>query len=254
MFLCLDFDGVVVDGANECLIVSWLAWNKQEIPDIPEAVLKQIPTSFKEMFKLQRNYIRFDGHFIVPYVLNENSENIINGQSGFEKAFSKIKKEAIDSFTVAFQETRRKLRSKNPDAWFNLHTVYPGIKTVFNSNKEIFIISGKDKDSIRAICDKNNLLINSNNIWGSLKSKIEVLEMLFKQAKEKNSSMVFCDDNLPNILESKILGISTIWAGWGYNTQEHIDIAKEKSIIAYTVTDFIKSIEKTQLLQLCCNK
>ncbi len=249
MFLCLDFDGVVVDGVDECLIVSWVAWHKQKTPKDPKTVLKKIPTSFKQMFRLYRNYARYDGHFIVPYILKNNAKIAIEKQLDFQDFFSTIDKETVDNFTTIFQKTRQQFRDENPNAWFGLHSLYSGIEAVFGSNQQLFIVSGKDKESICAICDENKISISPENVFGGLKSKVEVLKLLYKQANEQKVLMVFCDDNLLNVLESKSLGISTIWAGWGYKTQEHLDTAKNKSIDAYTVPELLKSIEKIRFCE-----
>lgn len=130
-----------------------------------------------------------------------------------------------------------------------MHGLYSGIEAVFDSNQQLFIVSGKNKESICAICDENKISISPDNVFGGLKSKVEMLKSLYKQANEQKVPMVFCDDNLPNVLESKSLGISTIWARWGYKIQEHLDTVKNKSIDAHTVPEFLKPIEKIQFCE-----
>ena len=238
--ICLDLDGVVTDGINECLIVSWVAWNRETMPDNPMDIIDRIPADFIEIFKIARNYVRHDGHFIVPYIIDDvDGIELIANQDNFNNVFSSIDSNLVDQFSISFRETRKALRNDYPEIWYDLHRIYPGISELFELADELYIVSGKDSESIYAICGKNNITIDKSRIYGGLKSKKEVLDLLLLEAKGNNKNMIFCDDNLPNVIESDQLGIQSFWAGWGYKTEEHEEIAKQMNIKPVTISTLV---------------
>ena len=237
MLLCMDFDGVVVDGSNECLIVSWLAFHNKGVPKDPTMVLDGIPSTLSMKFNNLRNYVRHDGHFIVPYLFNGDLK--IGNQEDFDQVFSSIKPSIIQEFSRVFQSIRRKIRQDHAGAWFSYHNFYPNIRTVFNQGHDIHIVSGKDTPSIQAILEKNNIFLGRDKIHGGLRTKISVLKSLYQDSLSQHGDMIFIDDNLPNVLESSALGIRTLWADWGFNTVEHLRTAKMHAIKATTLSEFI---------------
>ena len=60
--------------------------------------------------------------------------------------------------------------------------------------------------------------------------------------------MIFCDDNLPNVIESRNLGVKTYWAGWGYHTEEHLQIAYKEAIEPTSLSQFLSKIVDTEKL------
>lgn len=244
MYLCIDFDGVIADGVNECLIVSWLAWHSKKIPDNLQGLLESIPAEFQNNFRKLRNYVRFDAHFMAPHLISTEAK--INSQRDFDETFATLDGDLTRQFTSRFQNTRNTLRTYHTDEWLAFHTVYPGMQSIFDNDHKIFIISGKDANSISAICQTNNIQINNENIYGGLMSKKEVLSALLARSKNENHQIIFCDDNLPNVIESKTLGINTYWAGWGYHSEEHVELAKKESIHSTSLSQFLLMIKKLE--------
>ena len=245
MYLCLDFDGVIADGIDECLVVSWLAWHNKTIPECPQNLLDSIPAKFRQEFNRLRSYVRHDEHFMAPFAIS--TSNQLRSQRDFDSVFSTLDDDLIKQFTTKFQKTRMKLRHIHPDEWLAFHTLYAGIQSLFMAGHTIFIVSGKDTESIHEICKTNNIQIEKNKIFGGLKSKTEVLQTLFTQSKINKVRMIFCDDNLPNVISSKALGIKTYWARWGYHTEEHLEIAKNKSIDSASLDLFLSIARGDQL-------
>lgn len=241
MYLCVDFDGVIADGANECLIVSWLAWHNKNSPNNLRELLESIPAEFKKSFRHLRNYVRFDAHFIAPYLISTADK--INSQSDFDTSFAKFNDDQVEYFTYKFKTIRKTLRTHHSEEWVAFHTIYPGMQSLFETDHEIFIVSGKDADSISSICQKSNIQINSENIFGGLTSKTEVLNALLARSKPGHHQMIFCDDNLPNVIDSKALGINTYWADWGYHSEEHVELAKQESIHSTSLEQFLSMVK-----------
>ena len=246
MYLCLDFDGVIADGADECLIVSWLSWHERSIPNKPEQLLDSISADFRLHFKKLRCYVRHDEHFIAPYIIPVT--NNIHSQQEFDSSFAGFDLALVKDFSQRFVQTRSNLRNSRADAWLALHSLYPGIKNIFKSAHKIFIVSGKDTESIIAICKDNNINIDKNQVFGGLSNKTEILKILFTQSKDNKCKMIFCDDNLPNVIESRNLGVKTYWAGWGYHTEEHLQIAYKEAIELTSLSQFLSKIVDTEKL------
>ena len=66
--IALDFDGVICDGLDECLLVSWLSFADRVQPSDGIPLLDTIPSSFKDRFARCRNFVRHSGHFIIPFL------------------------------------------------------------------------------------------------------------------------------------------------------------------------------------------
>lgn len=236
MLLCMDFDGVVANGANECLIVSWLAFHENPVPVEPGLILEEIPIEIKRKFLYLRNYVRHDGHFIVPYM----DIGDIKCQEEFEEVYVGIGRNLVEKFSRLFQDIREEIRSRYADEWFGFHVFYPKIKRIFDQGHDIHIVSGKDTESIRAILERESIVFDPEKVHGGLRSKATVLKTLYLSSKNERQDMLFIDDNLPNVIESRSLGIPTVWADWGFNTPEHLKLAKIHEIKATGLNEFLE--------------
>jgi len=92
MIVALDFDGVIFDGTNECLLIAWNVFKKNRVKDFNIEVFDKIPTKFNILFKKLRNFVRHDGHFLVPFYIKEKMQG---GMSSKVLSLEAMKSEAI---------------------------------------------------------------------------------------------------------------------------------------------------------------
>lgn len=229
MLLALDFDGVVIDGADECLLVAWNVFHNNPVNEFNNEKLLAIPSEFKSMFRKYRSYIRHDGHFIVPFY--NNPGELITSNS-FTEAYDLIPSDIRDEFRQKFIMYRDKARQAFPKFWAKLHSPLIDIARLFGLGHEIKIVSGKDSQSITTILEQQGVNMASVDIYGRMVNKSETLKKIKSESDSKNTKMIFVDDNIENVIEAKKLGINTFWANWGYRSPEHQNIA-----LSHTVTE-----------------
>ncbi|MDE1482962.1 hypothetical protein [Xenorhabdus bovienii] len=242
MIIALDFDGVVVDAIDECLLVSWNTFNGKGYQQFNKNTLESIPKSFREKFRNYRSYVRHDGHFIVPYYLNDE---IFLNKDSFENVYSRISISDKDRFRNSFIEYRNKVRNTYPRVWTSLHKFLMDIESLLNSGDEFIIVSGKDSSSIHFLLCMIGVEFPISKIYGRMTNKSETLKSINNKAYMQGEKFIFIDDNLDNVKEAINYDIPSVWAEWGYNTKEQFCEAKQLKIPSLKqkdLSDFIKSL------------
>lgn len=222
--LILDFDGVVCDGLNECLLSAWNTWHGLDVAAFDAATLENIPSIFMARFAHYRNFVRHSGQFVMPFLLD--FEGFASGED-FDRAFSSIPTQSVDNFVARFEEYRVGVISNRYDSWIRMHAYYDGIPGVLRNNADsIFIVSGKDEHSIVQILRSQDLHVPESQIFGSMRTKVPALMEIAGDLGCAVDHMHFYDDNLANVVEAREAGFSAHWAGWGYKTENDIRTAE----------------------------
>jgi len=248
MIVALDFDGVIFDGTNECLLIAWNVFKKNSIQDFNMEVFDKIPREFNILFKKLRNFVRHDGHFLVPFYIKEKME--VNSDD-FYRIYESISQQVRLEFRENFNKYRSRAREVYSTYWLGLHKKLINLEDIINLNIDVRIISGKDTDSIFFILKHNKINLSKEKIQGGMSSKVFSLEVMKSEAISGGQRLLFIDDNVDNVIESINIGIDSLWATWGYHTTEHINKAKqllikevEKENILSTIVDYKKEIKK----------
>lgn len=233
----LDFDGVVCDGLNECLLSVWNTWHKLGIDAFQMETLQGIPAEFTQRFAQYRNFVRHSGHFVLPFF-----SDLMAFDSGkeFELAFQDIPANTVDIFLKQFEHYRIEVIEHRYETWIAMHSYYRGMLEVLqNPANDIYIVSGKDQYSIVQILASKGISIDSQKIYGSQKDKIPALNNIARDAGKTAGQICFYDDNLSNMLAAKHAGFNAHWAGWGYKTENDLMISKTENIQLLELDDFV---------------
>lgn len=239
MIVALDFDGVIFDGTHECLLVAWNVFKKNTLSEFNIKKFDEIPELFIDLFKKSRSFVRHDGHFLVPFYIKENT--IINSET-FHKTYNSIPQEIIFEFRADFNKYRSKVRDIYSHYWLELHKKLLNLEEIIDLGIDVRIISGKDSDSIFFILQENGVKLIKEKIHGETSSKIPLLKLLKSEANDGNSKLLFIDDNIENIIESRKLGINSLWATWGFHTPEQINNAKHLLINEVKIDNIMSTI------------
>jgi len=236
MIVALDFDGVIMDGINECMLVSWNVFNKKPLTDFNHRSLREVPNEFVSLFNRLRNYVRHDGHFIVPYYVN--GIDVTDGRS-FDFIYNNLPENIKSEFRSNFAKYRRKVKESFPEYWISLHDELIELKEIVDLGVDIRIVSGKDAESILFLLNNKNIDIDPDKIHGRTVEKDTILKSIKSESDQNNEQLIFIDDNLNNIIDAKASGVNSWWASWGFHTQDNINDAKRLSI---------KTLDKSELL------
>lgn len=217
--LCLDFDGVICDSINECLLVSYNCFfelNGQRFRQVEEII--KIPANIREMFYRKRYLVRpaKDYWLLMKLIIEDNSlideENFSRNLIG--------KDDYLNEFEKLFFNYRENMIKERLELWLSLNPIYPEFYDYYrvNSTKEFYIVTNKNRSAVETILKHNNIEIDQANIISKeiLKSKESALKKIAELNKLDNNQLIFIDDSPATIRELNSLFPNSYLANWGY--------------------------------------
>lgn len=242
--IALDFDGVIVNSANECLLVGHYAYMKfsgqfnklKTIEHISDSRLKLL-NSYRPFVLSGEDYV-----FISMAVeLNHHFEH----QSDFDK-FKLKNNEYTKQFYKMFQNERSSLLNTKRQLWFELNQFYNGMENfikINDSSDNLIIISTKPKIFIIEILKHHNINFDERRIFhaNNRVTKKEVIRKFLNENSIDPKSFFFIDDQVSTLKDVKELAINCFLAEWGYNTKKQTLDAIKNDIPIITITDFLNS-------------
>ena len=232
--LLLDFDGVLCDSIDECLINSYNTFNILErdnakiIYDIHKIDPKLIETfrQFRPLVRVAREYYLLWS--LIQKGIAISAEKDIRSQLN-------IGDRKLEKFHSLFYSLRNDWMKNDVMSWIRYNPLFEGMNKVLKDvlkKKTVIIVSSKDKTAINTILRFNDLIIDEDRIWGSDSGRDK--HAIFRELKEiyqiPFSDFVFLDDNLNNLLIAKKMGIRSFFASWGYSMPNEKALARKMEI------------------------
>lgn len=228
MILALDFDGVIMDSAYECLITSSAAY-EAEYTGLLAPVAVPVPESaFVRSFLKKRHLVRFAGEYWLLLHCLHTGLDPVDEQSF--RAVAMQHEETVRRFEKLFFETRRVLVDSDYEAWLNLHRVYPEFSSGWDAVREraedVYVVSMKDRRSIAQLLSHYDIQVPEDHIAGREAGlhKSEMLGSLAVELGRDVSEFVFLDDHVPQLAEVSCTGVCCCWAAWGYSNNQATEI------------------------------
>ncbi len=220
--LALDFDGVIGNSVNECLIVAYNAYYGLEGDDrisSPEA----LDDSLVDTFKRIRNYIRAGADFLFILLAIEKGVEI-NNQQDFDR-FANEHKERWQGFFDSFYRVREDISSNHLDLWLELNPMYEGMADYmlnFPVKENLYIITTKKIDFVIKLLANRNITLVQENLFTADKQRSKRSILLDIQQKHQlpADQIWYVDDQVDTLLKIKDTNIRCVMAEWGYNDQE----------------------------------
>lgn len=248
-----DFDGVVCDSTNECMVTSWNAWGRWQERDEFRRAVSEFSKLEQNSFRALRPRVRGAGeYYILRRALAEGIS--INDQVSYDRLVSAWQ-EHLDPFGKIFFEMRDRLRCLDPDRWIDLHPVYQeviDIMTCLHLQGRLYIATLKDGESVRLILAKHGLVLPENCLFdqSQIVSKVQALDKIRAQLGCDKTDLVFIDDNATHLLEPHMSGYPVLMATWGSVFSEYLALAQQEQIPILDSQTALKQIviEKTNYL------
>lgn len=237
--LIFDFDGVIVNSINECLITSYNAFQQFENTGLSSVYnLSNIPRHHQQYFNTYRKFVRPAGEYYLLHLAYKENLAKIDGNSF--KYLLTLHKNKIIRYQTEFFKERNRFRLRNNNEWLHLHSVYRHLADCWNAladNYNIFIVSNKDKVSIILLMDYFNLPVNEDQIFGaeSGNNKKKIIENIIDKSEVSPENVYFIDDNLDNLISTKDLEIKLYLAMWGYGNLNENDDPSIKKIFSENI-------------------
>jgi len=231
--IVFDFDGVVCDSTDECMVTSWNAWERWQLRDNFRCTLSEFTEEDKLSFRKVRPRVRGAGeYYILRRAFSEGIE--ITNQKIYDKLEGQWK-ENIEPFKVVFFEARERLRRDDVDSWIDLHPVFDGVievMKILNSQDRLYIATLKDAKSVKLILKKQGLTIKKDRLFdqAQITSKLQALDKIKEQIGCDKKDMIFIDDNVTHLLGPKNSEYTVYLTAWGEILDEYLYIAKVHNI------------------------
>ncbi|TGM82270.1 hypothetical protein EHR01_05670 [Leptospira mtsangambouensis] len=228
-----DFDGVVCDSTDECMITSWNTWQKWNHNDLKRRSVAEF--SFEEIseFRKLRPRVRGAGEYFILNTILENKIEIGN-QEDYE-ILLKLHKENIPKFKTLFLAEREAFRKDHSKEWVLLHSVYHEVIDILreiNSEKKLYIATLKDFLSIRMILNFYSIDLPDERIFDESKilNKFDALQKILEISNFPKRDLVFFDDNVTHLYESYSNGFKVYLTAWSNPIPEYLETALSKNI------------------------
>jgi phosphoglycolate phosphatase-like HAD superfamily hydrolase len=216
----LDFDGVIVDSIRECYIISFNSY--YDIDDF-----KYDKQAYEDLFYKYRYLAGPVYQFMSLHNMLEKVINTDLNESESIELFNKIDSEYSLELKKQYEYTffqNRKLYKKNMKDWLNLHELTEFGKSIqqLEDSTHHYIITTKDKDSVKLLCDYFSICINnifSKDDYNSIGSKGEIISNFLDRSEYE--SVVFIDDSVKHLDSVDDSRVKLFFANWAYDVKKN---------------------------------
>jgi len=254
--LALDFDGVVGETSFEVFLNSYNTYIKffdtKLFNNTPfnYSNLNYFKKKKKELkiFNKLREYARTaDENVLSFYIIDKKIK--IKTLRQFKKIRNKFKNKLKKIYTEFYKQ--RKIIQKDMKKWSALGNSYKKIVSAANKLKKqykLVILTNKNTGAVYPQAMHFKLNITKKDIFDTSISnnKREKLKIISKKFKTPFKDIIFVDDILENLTDTKSLGITPMLASWFQNDKKQMQEAKKLGITLLTQNNFYKTI-KAQL-------
>lgn len=228
----LDFDGVICDSLPECYTVSRIAYFGLYLG----GAIPQAGPDDERTFRQLRPFIRRGGDYLFIHHCLQNNL-VIGSQKDFD-AVIHAEHGLDDTFHELFYKARRELFGSDPQRWYALNPLYPGIKTLLQKHGmggDVLILSTKEADFIAKILAFNGIPWDASRIYCSGKErKLGFIDRVMDELGA--SRAVFVDDQIDHFNGSSAHPVRCLLADWGYVMPVWIEAATGESARVETVS------------------
>lgn len=226
--LVFDFDGVLCDSLDECMMVAWYVRDGKPVRSFLDPGLKGVPKHIVERFQGCRPFMCHLAHFLVPLVELDPP----GSRAEFAARFDALPSEDIERFASAAEGFRAELRVKHPESWRARHTVEARLG---NLVRDGYIATARDRDSVGQILGAEGIDVPDERIFGSLRDKTDALHEIAERESLEPIDVVLVDDSIENCVAARRSGFAAYWARWGYHADGDAQTAREHGIPVVTV-------------------
>ena len=166
--------------------------------------INDIPKSYLELFLNNRSFVRSAGEMTALAIWcleNIKNPSLKLDLEQFQELYSTWNN--LKELEERFFANRSQLADLLKEAWLNLHQPYQPLWSCLQKyQNEFFIVTQKNKQAVIDICAYFNLVIDSGNIYSGDNHKNKIDNFIILDKAHIDSSFLFIDDNLRNLIES----------------------------------------------------
>ncbi|NOY09329.1 MAG: hypothetical protein GXP33_10875 [Spirochaetes bacterium] len=209
----IDFDGVICDSLDECLVSSWIGYYRYYRKKEPKAV----SSGLRRRFLSYRPFIRRGSDYLLIQELIDRNIKITSNEQ-FDEYRRKEGAELMDLFGDYFYRARDYLLKTDYLYWLNLNRIYPFILkplTEASKKENIHILSTKKVKYIIETLKNNGITIPSERVhYSSDSDKLSFINKFLKNSPFETAVLI--DDQIDNLKGNKNRSITPYLALWGF--------------------------------------
>jgi len=240
--LALDFDGVICNSIDECLLVSYYAYTNTSDLSFD---FSEINSNYKKQFRKYRYLVGPAHQFYYLW------EIIINNNENIPEIFNKINsnKKLEEGFSNKFYTIRKELINDNYQRWIRLNPFYDDLFLILKENidlNDLYIVTSKDLISVNKLLISNSIYIDIEHIFSRELSfsKVKLFKLLNDKYQIPYNNIIFVDDKISHLIEVKSLGVHCYLSMWGYIGPESVEIANYNNISTILLSDLSDKLIK----------
>ncbi len=239
----LDFDGVICDSAVETSITGWKVASQlwHEMPT-------ETPSDMIELFRQVRPVMEtgYEAILIMRLLFKGMTpQSLLNNFANAIENIITREQLSTDQLKQHFGETRDYWINDNLDDWIAMNPLFDGVADKLRqiNPEQCVIITTKQERFVSHILKANAIPFNDERIFG-LDRKMIKPDILSNMLNEyPKHTILFVEDRLPTLInviaDSRLKPIKSLFADWGYNTQQDKQNAKHNTAITtINLTEF----------------
>ena len=217
--LALDFDGVINNSLNECLISSYNAWQVIDSTVQWAWSNSDIPQPIVDSFSANRYHARNGAEFWLILMASKLPTAAVTSEE-----FDQLRQEHasfLPEFEEIFFRMRNRYRSADMPRWLGLQTRYEQSLERYAellTTASCHIVTTKDLASVKFFNQHWSLGISEDNLWTREMDlpKSEIIELIANRANCLTGNIHFVDDHPDQVANVATTGANCYWASWGF--------------------------------------
>ena len=240
--LALDFDGVVVDSIEECLVSGYNAYANYRGQENIERY-EQLDADWAAQARRMRNYIRNGEDYVfIAHALAQGAP--VHQQNDFD-AFLARHQHLREGFFEHMLNQRLDFSAAHAEAWAALNPFYDGMikfLTDYAPKENLYIITTKKLLFVHKILAANNISLIDDNVRDTSDglSKRQIIEEILQKRSAAPEMFHFIDDQIDTLIKVRPTGVNVALAAWGYNNDEQMKQAETEGIEVMQLRGFFE--------------
>ncbi|MDZ7725740.1 MAG: hypothetical protein U5R06_23665 [candidate division KSB1 bacterium] len=240
--LMLDFDGVITQSIDECLVSGHNAYADYRGGSRVERIA-DLDREWVDTARYLRSFIRNGEDYVyIAHALASGEK--VNDQDDFD-AFKQSNIDLKDTFFDRFVQARHSFARSRPEQWCELSPLYPGMAGFlkdYEPGNNLYIITTKLLVFVREILSFHNIDLQQENLFDTRdgRSKSQIITDILANRQISKKQCYFLDDQVDTVIKVYPTGIHAILALWGYNNPEQVETARSRNIETMTRQAFFQ--------------
>lgn len=243
-YLALDFDGVIADSIDECLVTSHNSFAKYSGQSDPRFDLQGFDPEDVAEFRRMRPLIRRGEDYVFLLQAMHESVELVT-QVDFDNFLDENSKRR-ESYRDIFYRERKVLQEDKPQEWLGLNPLYPGmaefLKSRFTAGNTV-IVTTKDLLSVQLLLRDAGVEFDPMDLFQATRElrKPAIINDVMEKRSWPAGDTTFIDDHTATVLEvAENSSAEVCCAAWGYNTLDQRERVQTAGHMVLSLEQFYK--------------